>query len=455
MSSHFRGRRDQGGGDRGAATRKSPRVGGETHVSAAAEASSGVWDSRQQSARMQRVVSRGWQRMSFRRQFVLLLTSATLTCTLGTSAVAYVGVQDAGVSRGPAQTLAGLLLVVGLLLSAAFAVIAYRVSGPVSRRAFTTLSMGLSQVSDAAAHVGQLAQAQTARASRQRTTARHLIDELRALSDVAHALEEGVTMLRESASQLWADSSYPGAMPITASHTRIARAVAVAASQIGGAADQAGALCQRMRAITNQIIAEAGVLGENGQQSGHCVTELDAALQRIEATLGGSVASPSPTLQLTGLAGKLQDALAQVSVIKDRSSSDAAQSVDVSDATRASAHPPDAAPSSRAARRGASFAHPTISTPRAARPGRPNTHPHLQDDGSVGAASYRTPSGGPRLSGNHAAILGRSRTPWYSDEQDLADAMGDAGGLPLAGGQSTRPHVTSHPRPRGGEWLND
>jgi hypothetical protein len=416
----------------------------------AAEAGSGVWDSRQQSARMQRVVSRGWQRMSFRRQFVLLLASATLTCTLGTSAVAYVGVQAVGVSRGHAQTLAGLLLAVGLLLSAAFAVIAYRVSGPVSRRAFTTLSMGLSQVSDAAAHVGQLAQAQTARASRQRTTARHLIDELRALSDVAHALEEGVTMLRESASQLWADSSYPGAMPTTASHTRIARAVAVAASQIGGAADQAGALCQRMRAITNQIIAEAGVLGENGQQAGQCVKELDAALQRIEATLGGSVASPSPTLQLTGLAGKLQDALAQVSVIKDRSSPDAVQPADVSDATRAPA-----------ARRGASFAHPTASTPRAARPGRPNTHPHLQDDGSVGTASYRTPSGGPRPSGNHAAISGRYPAPWYSDEQDLADAIRDAGGLPLADDQSTRPHVASHPRPhptphpRGGEWLND
>jgi hypothetical protein len=255
------------------------------------------------------------------------------------------------------------------------------------------------------------------------------MDEIRTLTDVATALEHGVALLREATSQHYASSA--GAP--------VARSMAVASSQISGAAEQAMALCQRLRIFTNQIIAETTTLGEGGQQAATHAAGLQAALARVETALAGSGASSSAGLRAVGaVQGALARAAAQAEGAPD--ASPGAPTARVLAALRTSGR-------MAAAPRRLAWQHTGRTVPRLGRGARPMTHPHLQGGEGLSASGYRSGGSTPRPAGYHPSTSRHAHRPWYTDEPP--------GAGPSRGDPPARPepdfHPTPHPRP--GDWA--
>ncbi|HEY7835055.1 MAG TPA: hypothetical protein VIG30_15880 [Ktedonobacterales bacterium] len=186
----------------------------------------------------------------------------------------------------PVRLLSGLLLLIGLALTGLLLLIGIRVAGPVERRAFAAFSLGLDQLGDAAVRLETVASTQVARSARQADVARHLIEEVRLLGEVAGGLEHSVAALRQTAGDIWAETSSPGASAAASSGAAIARQAAHAAHQMGAAAERANHLCFRLRARANLVIAEADMLGVCGREAREHATALRAAVQSIEQALG-------------------------------------------------------------------------------------------------------------------------------------------------------------------------
>jgi hypothetical protein len=191
-----------------------------------------------------------------------------------------------------------------------------------------------------------------------------------------------------------------------------------------------------LRIFTNQVIAEASTLGDNGQHAARHATELLSTLQRIETALSVAGRSSSPTPRIVGA---MQGAVARVAPAETPAYQPPA-------VPRASLRAP--VPSRRSA-----WQHTGRTAPRLGRGGRPMTHPHLQGGDALGASSYRFASGGPRPGGNHPSTSRHSHRSWYTDEPPVADAGSSAAG----GDQPTRPESTAHPtpHPNPGEWPSE
>jgi hypothetical protein len=391
----------------------------------------------------------------------------------------------------PLRGLAGVLLLIALGLVGVFSVIGYQISGPVSRRARAALDEGLGDVGSAATRVESLANGQAGRASRQMTSARQLIEELRALSEVATAIEHGVAMLRDSTGAIWAELSYPGAAPDSQASFRAARQTAVVASQIGAAAQQAGALCQRLRARMNQVIAEADVLGDHGREVVTQARLLAVAVVQVEDALGNRVKASSSvhSSSVAGVAGNLLERIRaslpeawQEALGIERDPDDEAGAAPGQDAAN-SGRPPyghRGAFGNVASWAGRPSGHPhttgqrpavghTSYGPRSGRAGRPST-PNLRS-GGFRTAPPRKPinSGGPQASGSHSGTSERQRAPWFSGGEDLttgfpreaASQTPDEGSEPGTsdpwgiGPGANPPRKRPTPPTENGEWMND
>jgi hypothetical protein len=375
--------------------------------------------------RVRHAMARGMVRLRWRRRIAVSLAAASFAAALGLGMLAYLGTAGVVARRGQPQQLLGALLA-SLVLAGIFALAAIRMSGPLAPKALGALYADLDDALDSARQVEAALRAQQHLATHQSATARQMMDEIRTMTDVAAALEHGVALLRDSTSQLF--SAGAGASP--------ARPMAVAASQIAGAAEQASALCQRLRVFTNQVIAEATTLGEGGQQAASHLTALLAALRKVEAALCGAGATSS-----SGAAGAstMQGTLARVSA-----PTESVSSAPRAAATGVPANPPGSARLAAPPRR-SSWQHTGRTAPRLGRSGRPLTHPHLQGSDGLGASSSRPSSGGPRTAGNHPSTARHVNRPWYTDEPPA----GAAGDLPA------RPESASHstPRPNPGDWM--
>jgi hypothetical protein len=209
--------------------------------------------------------------------------------------------------EAPLLALGRVLLLVGLGLAALFVLAGYQVFDPVSRRVFSALSVELDEVGQTATRLEVLVGTQTARADRQVTTARHLTDDVRVLSQLAAAVGNGAAMLQESVSGIWAELSHPGMPPDPQNSLHAARQAAVVAGQLGASAEQAHDLCQRLCTNMNHVIAEGGLLRDGGGDAASCAHELGEAVQRVEATLS------NPAKLLTGeLTGRLSGRVAEL-----------------------------------------------------------------------------------------------------------------------------------------------
>jgi Cache 3/Cache 2 fusion domain len=376
------------------------------------------------------------------------------------------------------RLLVGLLLLIGLAVTSVFIVVGYCISAPVSRHAFATLSAGLDNVGASSARLEGLTHAQVGRTSRQIATARQLADEQRALTEVASALEHGVALLRDSTGSIWAELSYPGAAPDPYATSRAARQTAVAASQIGGATQQAAALCQRLRARMNQVIAEADVLGENGRDIAAEARRLSSAVENLQEALGNRLgrapsASRMGALGLRAWLGSL-GARAMIyaqSVLSDQGDTD-------EDEDRG--HPAHRASDDVlwSSEHAAASGHPVTSdyashAPRPRRTGRPSAQADLRLS-SLPLPPYHAPwPDGSRPDTKHPHTSGRDHAPWSPEEVDLRADQGRYAAAQLpdevaepgaygssgfrTGGPARSPRLArgSAPLAGGGDWMND
>ncbi|HEY7982753.1 MAG TPA: hypothetical protein VID73_01215 [Ktedonobacterales bacterium] len=395
-----------------------------------------AWTTGRHPKRTRRVLARGWQRLRLRRRIALALASVAFAATLLLAVLADVGTAGGATAHSHTPPVLGALLV-GLLLTGGFMLAAMRIAGPLSPAALAALYASLDDALDSARQVDGGLRAQLTRTTQQSATARHLMDEIRTLTDVANALEHGVALLRDSTGQL-----YTAGAPTPEARAQTARVVAVAASQIGGAAEQATALCQRLRVFTNQVIAETHTLGENGQQAAHHAASVAAALRRIESALSMVGTSSSGGLRAMDA---VQGALARVAAPPRGAHLAPAEAP----APPAAAQPTTPRASLRAPvpPRRSAWQHTGRTVPRLGRSGRPMTHPHLQGGDALGTSGYRAGSGGPRPGGNHPSTARHIQRPWYTDEP-AAGADDD---------QPTRPESAMHPTPRPdtGDWPRE
>lgn len=261
---------------------------GEAYTSGL-ERGGGSWPASRHAARLRRQARTRWRQLGFRRQFSVMLVAAASLSAVGTVALAVLWMP-------PVRPEAGLLMLIGLALTAVCLLAGFRLSGPVSRRAYDALTGGLDEIAASAVEMEALAAAQTTRSRQQALLARQLSDEVRALGETAERMEQGVALLRETAGQMWAEMSYPAAAvdaplveaPISA---RAARQAAVTASQLGAALEQTSALCYRLRARTNLVIAEASLLSAHGRDAERQLGALRAGVVRVEEALGYNGAS--------------------------------------------------------------------------------------------------------------------------------------------------------------------
>ena len=371
----------------------------------------------------------------------------------------------------PLRELAGLLLLVGLLLTGIFIVLGYRISGPVSRRACNRLSQGLDDVSMAAGQLEQMSRRQLARSEHQVAAAQDIVAELRKLSDLAEALEHGTNLLRESTGQLWAEMSYPApeaprslAASNASGGSPAMRQTAVVASQIGAAAGQARVLCHSLRTRLNQIIAEAGLLSDESLDVDVYIDSLASAVQCAEQALDSQPASTSRDFSVHGFVRALRGGVLAATV--------GSQSDDADDFA---AGPPPIESGQTLRSGGSSGEWPARSAARgnalrAPRPRSGYTNPPLNahTSGVFHAMPHPVPNSGPHASGSHPSVSGRRRVPWYSDEQDLSSTAQERD-VPRRADARTNPPVPPGPQsgswrrppadprsgPQSGSWMND
>jgi hypothetical protein len=161
----------------------------DVRPASASQAPGGVdaWASGPHPRRARRVMARGWQRLRLRRRVALLLASVTFAGTLGLGLLADLSYPRLGIGHGHTLPLLGALLI-GLLLTGFFALAAVRVAGPLSPPALGAVYAGLDDALGSARQVDAALRTQLARATHQSATARHMMDELRTLTDVANAI---------------------------------------------------------------------------------------------------------------------------------------------------------------------------------------------------------------------------------------------------------------------------
>lgn len=180
----------------------------------------------------------------------------------------------------PVTQQAVLLVLVGLLLALVALVAGYWVFESSVRRYFAALDA----IGTQAAHLSALARLQAARAAQHERIAWQAGEQSRALDTLARAMEQGYTGLRDSAGELWAEMSQPGAMPDPARASAQARQAAVVAARVGTAAAQARDLCRHITLLMRQVIAQSRGTTDSGRELDLRATELRDAAERAGAT---------------------------------------------------------------------------------------------------------------------------------------------------------------------------
>ena len=186
----------------------------------------------------------------------------------------------------PAVQLSVVLLVAALLLAVLALVIGFWLFGALAERALGTLDLRLRLVADAASEVERLAQLQATRAERQERVARQASEQARALDAMAEVMEQGRASLRVASGDVWAEMSQPGMLADPIAAVRLAQQAAVAAAQVGSAAEDARDACHQLVGLMNHIIAEGAIVGDGGLEMETRAKDLRAAVESVEVTVG-------------------------------------------------------------------------------------------------------------------------------------------------------------------------
>ncbi len=186
----------------------------------------------------------------------------------------------------PALQLAVILLLAGLLVALIAAAIGLRVFGSLSNQLLRSLDTQLNDTANAAGALEHVAQQQVARSGRQGRLAHSISEQARSLDTLADVVERGRDTLGQSAGEIWAEMSQPGAAPDAMALMHQARQAAVVATRVGEAAEEVRAQCRRLVRMMNQVIAESEGVEAGGREVMACTRDLRAAVERVEVTLG-------------------------------------------------------------------------------------------------------------------------------------------------------------------------
>lgn len=186
----------------------------------------------------------------------------------------------------PSVQLSVLLLLVGLLLALAGTVAGFWAFGSISGKMFNSLDSRLSAVADAASALESLAQSQIERAQRQSRVAVQISEQARALDGLSSDLAEKHAALRESAGEIWAEMSQPGAMPEPSVALHWAQQAAVASGSVGEGVADARDRCRQLVTLMNHILADSTIAGQSGAEIEHHTHDLRASVEQVEVTLG-------------------------------------------------------------------------------------------------------------------------------------------------------------------------
>lgn len=200
----------------------------------------------------------------------------------------------------PVTQQAVLLVLIGLLLGMVALVAGYWVFESGTRRSFVALDAQLDAVSTQVVEVRALARHQVARAAQQERTAQRAGEQSRTLDALARAMEQGYTGLRESAGDLWAEMSQPGAAPDPARVSAQARQTAVIAARVGTAAAQARDLSRHLALAMRQVIVHTHAITDGGRELDLRATELLGAVEQAGTALAERLAQPAEQKRETG-----------------------------------------------------------------------------------------------------------------------------------------------------------
>ena len=192
----------------------------------------------------------------------------------------------------PVAQQAALLALVGLLLGMVALVAGYWVLDSSARRYFAALDAQLVAVSGQATEVAALARLQVNRAAQQEQIAQQTGEQAHTLDALAGAMERDYAGLRDSAGELWAAMSQPGAATDPARAAAQARQAAVIAARVGTGAAQARDLSRHIAVLMRQVVAQSHSATDGGRELDLHATELLATVGQAGAKLEERLALP-------------------------------------------------------------------------------------------------------------------------------------------------------------------
>ena len=193
----------------------------------------------------------------------------------------------------PVTQQAVLLVLISLLLGMVALVAGYWVFESGTRHSFAALDARLDAVAGQASEVRVLARRQVALSAQQTRAAQRAGEQSRTLDALARAMEQGYTGLRESAGELWAEMSQPGAVPDPVRASAQARQAAVVAARVGTTAAQARDLCRHLALAMRQVIVQSHTITDGGRELDLRTSELLGAVERAGAPLADRQALPA------------------------------------------------------------------------------------------------------------------------------------------------------------------
>jgi hypothetical protein len=144
-------------------------------------------------------------------------------------------------------------------------------------RAIAATSVAMERAAHATVHA----------ARRQEQLARQIGDGARGLDALVTAVNQGYPALQQSAGAIWAEVSNPGAPPDPALVLRFARETTLLATRAGAGMEDARVYSDYITRLMNHVVAQGRVAAQNGQETQRAASDLRAAVEHVEAILGG------------------------------------------------------------------------------------------------------------------------------------------------------------------------
>ncbi|HEX6819361.1 MAG TPA: hypothetical protein VF120_13370, partial [Ktedonobacterales bacterium] len=164
----------------------------------------------------------------------------------------------------------------------------------LSGEVLDTLHLRLNHLATVAGELERAARAQIYAAHRQERMARQISEGARDIDTLVNTMQQGQLSMHESASDVWAEMSQPGAKPDPATAMRYARQAVVMAAHVGVATEDARTRCNHVVRLMNQVIAEGHALSGHGRETERRAAELREVIAHVERAIEEPLSPRTP-----------------------------------------------------------------------------------------------------------------------------------------------------------------